>query len=186
MGSPRHWDARLHAWVGGLPASPADRWLRRLSGWADHGVLWLVVAVATGARPGRLRRGALRGVGSMAASSALVNVVLKPVFRRARPELGDLHPDRLLRRTHVTPSFPSGHAASAGAFVTGFALECPPAGPALVPLALGVAYSRVHVGVHYPGDVVAGLGVGSALALAGRRVAGRSAPDDAEHTGVPR
>ncbi|OMQ14299.1 hypothetical protein A7K94_0217600 [Modestobacter sp. VKM Ac-2676] len=33
-------------------------------------------------------------------------------------------------------------------------------------MALGVGYSRVHVGVHYPGDVVAGFAVGSTLALA--------------------
>ena len=31
MRSARHWDARLHSLVGGLPDSPADRWLRRLT-----------------------------------------------------------------------------------------------------------------------------------------------------------
>jgi hypothetical protein len=41
MASPRHWDARLQALVGGLPTSPADVWLRRLSGFANHGKLWL-------------------------------------------------------------------------------------------------------------------------------------------------
>ena len=34
-------------------------------------------------------------------------------------------------------------------------------------------YSRVHVGVHYPGDVLAGLAIGSGIALAGRRVGRR-------------
>src|SRR6185503_4355245 len=63
-------------------------------------------------------------------------------------------------------SFPSGHSSSAAAFVTGVAMESPLAGAALAPLALGVGYSRVHVGVHYPGDVVAGLAAGSAVALA--------------------
>ena len=45
-------------------------------------------------------------------------------------------------------------------------MESPLAGAALAPVALGVGYSRVHVGVHYPGDVVAGLAVGSAVAVA--------------------
>jgi undecaprenyl-diphosphatase len=45
-------------------------------------------------------------------------------------------------------------------------MESPLAGAALAPVALGVGYSRVHVGVHYPGDVVAGLAVGGAVAVA--------------------
>jgi hypothetical protein len=48
--SPRLWDARLHAFIGGLPMTPADRWLRRLSTFANHGRLWLAVAVVLGAR----------------------------------------------------------------------------------------------------------------------------------------
>jgi membrane-associated phospholipid phosphatase len=32
--------------------------------------------------------------------------------------------------------------------------------PGLVPLAGAVAYSRVHTGVHYPSDVVVGVGIG--------------------------
>jgi undecaprenyl-diphosphatase len=47
-------------------------------------------------------------------------------------------------------------------------MENTAAGVALAPLALGVGYSRVHVGVHYPGDVVAGLAVGGAVAVASK------------------
>jgi membrane-associated phospholipid phosphatase len=38
--------------------------------------------------------------------------------------------------------------------------------PLLVPLAGGVAYSRVHTGVHYPSDVAAGIAIGVVCALA--------------------
>jgi diacylglycerol kinase family enzyme/membrane-associated phospholipid phosphatase len=146
--------------------TPADRWLRRLSTAANHGRLWLALAVVLGARKGSLRRGAIRGVGSMAFSSAVVNIVLKRVFGRVRPDLENLQTHRRLRREPGSLSFPSGHSSSAAAFVTGVAMESPLAGATLAPLALGVGYSRVHVGVHYPGDVVAGLALGGAVAAA--------------------
>jgi diacylglycerol kinase family enzyme/membrane-associated phospholipid phosphatase len=164
--SPRLWDARLHAFVGNLPTTPADRGLRRLSIFANHGRLWLVIGALLGLKKGPLRRGAIRGIGSMLFSSAVVNVVLKRIFGRVRPDLANLRTERKLRRSPVTLSFPSGHSSSAAAFVTGVAMESPLAGAALAPVALGVGYSRVHVGVHYPGDVVAGLAVGSAIAAA--------------------
>jgi diacylglycerol kinase family enzyme/membrane-associated phospholipid phosphatase len=168
MRSARHWDARLHSLVAGLPTSAADPWIRRLSTAADHGKLWMVVAVLLGSRRGPLRRAAVRGMGSLAVSSTVVNALLKRVFGRRRPDLAAHPVDRLLHRSLTTHSFPSGHSASAGAFVTGVALESPLAGAALAPVGLAVGYSRVHVGVHYPGDVVAGLAVGAAVAFGSR------------------
>ncbi len=160
------WDRRLHAWVGALPSSPADRWLRRLSVTADHGKLWLGIAALLALRPGRLRRAAVRGVAAQGLSSLLVNAVLKRLFGRVRPDLAQLQTHRQLRRAPGSLSFPSGHSSSAAAFTTGVALEAPAVGAVLAPLAVGVGYSRVHVGVHYPGDVVAGLTIGTVVALA--------------------
>ena len=174
----RRWDRRLHAYVGGLPLSPADRWLRRLSVAADHGKLWFVLATLLAVRGGRLRRAALRGVAVQGLSSLVVNAVLKRIFGRVRPDMANLRTERALRRAPGTLSFPSGHSSSAAAFVTGVALEAPLVGAALAPVALGVGYSRVHVGVHYPGDVLAGLAVGTGLALALRRI-GRAVPPGA-------
>ncbi|WP_162245553.1 bifunctional phosphatase PAP2/diacylglycerol kinase family protein [Modestobacter sp. Leaf380] len=166
MPSPRLLDARLQARVRRLPTTRVDGWLRRLSEFADHGKLWLVVGLLLGWKKGAPRRAAVRGLGSMAVSSALVNVVLKRVFGRVRPDLDAVASSRALDRAPHTLSFPSGHSASAAAFATGVALESPWAGALVAPVALGVGYSRVHVGVHYPGDVVAGLAVGGAIAAA--------------------
>jgi membrane-associated phospholipid phosphatase len=163
------YDRQLHAWVGALPSTPADRWLRRLSRTADHGKLWLGIAALLALRPGTSRRAALHGVAAQAVSSVVVNTVLKQIFGRVRPDMANLRADRMLRRAPGTLSFPSGHSSSAAAFVTGVGLEAPPVGILLAPVALGVGYSRVHVGVHYPGDVVAGLAIGTGVALAGRR-----------------
>jgi membrane-associated phospholipid phosphatase len=61
-------------------------------------------------------------------------------------------------------SFPSGHSAAAFAFATGVGHVLPPAAIPLQALAALIAYSRVHTGVHYPGDVVVGAVTGTALA----------------------
>ncbi len=168
MPSAHRLDARLHARIRRLPTTRADAWLRRLSESADHGKLWAVVGLALGSTSGAPRRAAVRGLGSMAMSSALVNVVLKRAFGRVRPDLANVASARSLDRAPHTLSFPSGHAASAAAFATGVALESPWAGVLVAPVALGVSYSRVHVGVHYPGDVAAGMAVGGAIAMASR------------------
>jgi undecaprenyl-diphosphatase len=146
--------------------TPADRWLRRLSTFANHGRLWFAIGAVLAVRKGPLRRGAIRGLGSLSFSSLVVNAVLKRYFGRVRPDLENLQSHRRLRREPGSLSFPSGHSSSAAAFVTGVAMESPLVGAALAPVALGVGYSRVHVGVHYPGDVVAGLAVGGAVAAA--------------------
>lgn len=66
-------------------------------------------------------------------------------------------------------SFPSGHAASAFAFVGGAANAQPLLSAPLPGMATLVGYSRVHTGVHYPADVLAGAFVGvSAAELADR------------------
>ena len=61
-------------------------------------------------------------------------------------------------------SFPSGHTAAAVAFAGGVGERAPVAGVPLHVLAALVAYSRVHTGVHYPGDVLAGALLGAMIA----------------------
>jgi membrane-associated phospholipid phosphatase len=68
-------------------------------------------------------------------------------------------------------SFPSGHAASAFAFATGVGNVLPREALPLHALAALVAYSRVHTGVHYPVDVIAGAVVGTAVAQLTARTA---------------
>jgi membrane-associated phospholipid phosphatase len=161
------WDRRLFRAVATLDAPVLDATLPRLSRAADHGLLWVALAGAVAGTGPEGRRAAARGLVSLGVASAFVNGPAKWLFRRQRPTLDLVPPVRLLTRQPATTSFPSGHSATAAAFATGVALERPVWALPVALVAAGVAYSRVHTGVHYPADVLvgAGLGVGSAFAV---------------------
>jgi undecaprenyl-diphosphatase len=70
-------------------------------------------------------------------------------------------------------SMPSGHAATAAAAAGVVALLYPRLRLPLVARVAAIGLSRVHRGVHYPSDVLAGLALGARRGVAGRR---RGAP----------
>lgn len=147
--------------------SPAlDPVLPALTRTADHGVLWGLIAAALAAPRGRSRRAAVRGLISLSVASGVTNTVLKAAARRRRPALEAVLAARRLRTQPRTSSFPSGHAASAAAFTVGAALELGWPGLPLLAVGSAVAFSRVYTGVHYPGDVAAGVAVGAAAGFA--------------------
>lgn len=148
------------------PADPAWRVLTRL---ADHSKLWCASASLFALRSGPARRGAARGLVAVAATSAVTNALAKPAFPRRRPATCLLSPQRRLADPPQSSSFPSGHAASAAAFTTAVAMESPLLGLLVAPIAAGVTYSRVHVGAHWPSDVVTGAALGIGVGLATQR-----------------
>jgi membrane-associated phospholipid phosphatase len=158
-------DRAVYQAVARTPTAGLDDPVRRLSRAADNSRLWLAMAAAIALLGrGRGRRAALEGVVSIAVTSATVNLGLKRVHRRRRPERVDNPwPARHVAMPAST-SFPSGHAASAFAFAYAVGRNLPGLGVPVRLLAAGVAYSRVHTGVHYPGDVVVGSVVGAGTA----------------------
>jgi undecaprenyl-diphosphatase len=103
-------------------------------------------------------------------SAALALLLAQPISRlvdRARPYIA--HPQSahlLIPRSH-DPSFPSDHATGAFALAFGIWLYDRTIGTVMLVLGALLAFSRVYVGIHYPGDVIAGalLGMGVAAAL---------------------
>ncbi|PPH24506.1 hypothetical protein C5C31_06130 [Rathayibacter rathayi] len=162
-------DARAARRLNARRSSPLiDGALVGLSRSADHGLLWVGMGVLLllAGRP----REALRGTASLAAASALANAIGKRLFGGDRPLLVDVPVGRRLATVPTSASFPSGHAASAAAFAAGVALESPRVGAIVAPLAAGVAFSRLHVGVHWLSDVLGGAVLGAAVAVLGRLV----------------
>jgi membrane-associated phospholipid phosphatase len=171
-------DQAISRAVEETPTPTLDRFLVRLSDAANNSRLWLatagVVALVGGPRG---RRAAAEAVASIGLASAVSNLALKSVGRRRRPEAtdGQVLPSRQVRRPTST-SFPSGHAASAFAFASTMGEEVPVTWLPLHVTAALVGYARVHTGVHYPSDVVAGALVGAMCGWTVRRLAGRLVP----------
>jgi membrane-associated phospholipid phosphatase len=164
-------DRAVYAAVAATPTPSLDEPLRRLSDAANNSRLWLTVATvlrATGGEAGR--RAATRGTVAIGVTSALVNLAVKSAWSRQRPDRSGLGvPVRRNVRMPASTSFPSGHAAAGFAFAAAIGRDQPWLGLALRFVAAAVAYSRVHTGVHYPGDAVAGalIGEGTGQAVAG-------------------
>ncbi|MCX2180721.1 phosphatase PAP2 family protein [Streptomyces sp. SKN60] len=159
-------DGALYAAVAATPTPTLDRALRLLSAAADHSKISFTVAGALALAGGRARRAAIAGAGAIAIASVSANLLGKRLVRRRRP---DREAARVIVARHVpmpsSASFPSGHMASAIAFATAVGVVLPPMAVPLGILASAVGYSRVHTGVHYPGDVAAGAVLGLAAAV---------------------
>ena len=161
-------DRAIYSAVAATPTPSLDEPLRRLSNAANNSRLWLAIAAGMAVVGGKTgRRAAVRGTLAIGATSALVNLGVKSAWRRQRPDrAGAGVPDQRNVRMPTSTSFPSGHAASAFAFAAAVGREQPWLGLSLRLLAAAVAYSRVHTGVHYPGDVVVGALIGASTGQA--------------------
>jgi membrane-associated phospholipid phosphatase len=157
-------DLAIYGAIATTPTPALDGVMRRLTRAADGSRLWLAAAAGMSLQGARGRRAAAMGLASIGVTSAVVNVVVKPIARRRRPDRASLGvpPERHVAMP-TTRSFPSGHAASAFAFASGVGSVQPDHSLPLHLLAAAVAYSRVHTGVHFPGDAVLGATLGTVL-----------------------
>ena len=159
-------DVAVYAAIAQTPTPTLDRAMSRLSQAANYSRLSIASAAVLAAVGGQTgRRAAAGGLASVAVTSSVVNLLVKPLGRRRRP---DRAAQEVPIARHVdmpsSSSFPSGHSAAAFAFATGGGRTMPQVAVPLRALAAAVAYSRLHTGVHYPSDVLVGSLTGLVLA----------------------
>lgn len=139
--------ARLSAHLG---AHLGDSWLWLLV----TGLLWRWWRTPAG-RPAR----PLWGWAGSLVGAAILTVLLKRWVRRPRPR-----EERLLHGPGADRySFPSGHAVRWGVIAVWSSRFVPRGALLAWPLALWTGWSRVYLGIHYVGDVVAGYAAGVLL-----------------------
>jgi membrane-associated phospholipid phosphatase len=173
-------DRAVYATIAQVPTPALDVAMRRLSNSANRSLLWLGIAGGLSLTGPAGRRAAARGLLAIGVTSAVVNLGVKPLSTRRRPDrAGAGVPGQRQVSMPGSTSFPSGHSASAFAFATAVSRDNPWLAIGIQFLAGGVAYSRVHTGVHYPGDTVVGAligaGTGQAVSTILDRVVARDA-----------
>jgi undecaprenyl-diphosphatase len=172
--TPAALDRALFLWLNGVATHPwLDAFMPLFTSGRALGLLaalGLFCLVAFAGRRGRVAAAAM--VVAVALSDVTASQFLKPWVGRERP-CHAVEEARVLVRCGGRNGFPSNHAANAGAGAVVISLFYARWRWPAAALALAIGYSRVYVGVHYPGDVVAGWALGFAsgaglLALAGR------------------
>lgn len=171
-------DTAVYGAIAASETPSLDVAMRGLSRTADRSKLWFATAAAMALLGGsRGRLAAWNGLVSIGIASGFAHFVAKPLTTRRRPSREETQE---LARRHVemprSSSFPSGHTASAFAFATGAGNAQPFLSAPLRAVATLVGYSRVHTGVHYPADVLAGAFIGVSAAELAARLPRWSAP----------
>jgi undecaprenyl-diphosphatase len=158
------WDRSL------LEASQAFHWspltliFAVLSAWWVKGPILIAAgAVADTRSCRRCPTAALCAAVSVGVAAGLVTIV-KELVDRARPALADPSLTALVA-TPPSPSFPSGHTATAFAAAVAVGALHPRLRWPLVAVAALVGLSRIYLGVHYTLDVLAGAALGTAIGL---------------------
>src|SRR5690606_13995016 len=146
-------DKRVLLYVVGRRYEWLDRTVRRLTQLGGATATISATAIMLAVPDAAWNAGGRRAAVALAGSHLAVQL-LKRTISRARPRLPVgiqslvEAPDRF--------SFPSGHAAAALSVALGASLALPAATPWLLGLGAAVGLSRCYLGVHYPGDVLAG------------------------------
>jgi undecaprenyl-diphosphatase len=158
-------DAFAFVQINQLPHTRlSDRLMTRLSWVMTSGTGWLLFLLLATLVDRQRGWKSMRAVApALWLATATVEHPIKKWFRRRRPFVS-LVEAIIVGRKPGSYSFPSGHSAAAFAGALLLAREYPGGARGFFGLAWLVAFSRIYLGAHYPGDVISGSLLGMVLA----------------------
>lgn len=158
--SDRNWCRRVNHWCS---RRTALRYFAVVSRLGD-GVFWYVLMGALAVLGGSKGLQAALHMAAISLVSLALYKSLKHWTKRPRPFASDHRVQAWIAPLDEF-SFPSGHTLHAVGFTLVALAYFPVLAWLLIPFTASVAASRVVLGLHYPSDVLAATGIGTALAL---------------------
>ena len=133
-------------------------WLANVGAHLGDSLLWAGITALLWRKAGDdpARKRLLRGWMAAFAGAVAVTLVIKRIFRRPRPGTGQM----LYGPGADVHSFPSGHGARVGVILVWAGMLWPGAGWLAPLIGLWIGWARVAMGIHYVGDVLAGIALG--------------------------
>ena len=162
LGAIGRLDFAAFQWLRAHQSHFLDTVMAGLSDVAQGGALWIALSVLIACVYRSRWPAVVQVVLAIALAFLITDHVAKPFFNRARP-FQSYADSRVYGYKPTTPSFPSGHVASAIAGACALARMAPEARGIFWSFAALIAFSRVYLGVHYPGDVLFGALLGLAI-----------------------
>ncbi len=162
-------DMRLFLAINHMPHTPAtNRLMQTITSFMNGGWGWVIgLFVAALVDKPRGTTAFHQVVPPLWFATMSVEYPIKHYFRRRRPFI-DVVQSIAVGRKPGTYSFPSGHSAAAFAGAWLLHRHYPELTPVWYTVAVLIGFSRIYLGVHYPGDVISGAIAGTVIAEATR------------------
>lgn len=170
--SSQNLDIKILRAINSPEELPSDNFFRFISNSEPYVMFTVPLGITTAGfirHDETMVRNGCTGLAALAVTGG-ITVALKYAIDRERPFI--TYPDIKQKSKAGSPSFPSGHSSSAFATATSVSLAYPKwyiIAPSYA-WAGTVAYSRMHLGIHYPSDVLAGALIGSGCAYLTYRI----------------
>jgi undecaprenyl-diphosphatase len=142
-----------------------DYFFAFLSGVSYAGIVWFVIGIVLFIwEEKKERRSLLSQIIAGYLSITFVDLILKNLFHRSRPEFR--LPSTIVVFDMVNSfSFPSGHATIAFAMAYILSVKHKKWSVAYFLLAFLIGFSRIYLGKHYPSDIVIGSFLGMCIGI---------------------
>jgi undecaprenyl-diphosphatase len=157
------WEFDVLYALQGIHNPVLDKIMVAVSLLGNSGILWIALGLIL-LIPQKYRKVGIEMIVSMAVTFVIGNLILKNLVARDRPCWIDPSVSLLLT-SPPDYSFPSGHSMNGFAGSVILLLNDKRIGIPAILLAVVIAFSRLYNFVHFPTDVLAGILIGTVVAL---------------------
>lgn len=135
-----------------------DKLMVTITSLGNGGLIWIIISIILMSTP-KYRKVGIMSICALILTTIIGEGILKHLLKRPRPftSLSDIE---LLILAPTSYSFPSGHTGSSFAVAGVIGSQIKKSRFYVFTLAILIAFSRMYLYVHYPGDVIGGIILG--------------------------